>query len=331
MTDSTGTTGSLLLRVDDLHVEIAGRDRTVHALDGVSLDLAPGEALGIVGESGCGKTMTALSVLGLLPGGGRITGGSIDFGGTDLATATEPVLRGVRGNSIGMVFQDPLTSLNPTMTIGAQVAEPLLLHKGLGKAEAWQRAEEMLRLVGLPTPGERLRNYPHQLSGGMRQRVAIAMALICEPELLIADEPTTALDVTTQAQILELIDDLRSRLGMAMILVTHDLGVIARRVDRVAVMYAGRTVERAGVRALFAAPRHRYTQALFAALPERAADESQPLATIPGLPPSLVTRPAGCRFAPRCGFATAECREAEPELSEVVLPPPTASRNGGSA
>ncbi|OPF72606.1 dipeptide ABC transporter ATP-binding protein [Streptomyces antioxidans] len=331
MTDPTASTGSLLLRVDDLHVEIAGRDRTVHALDGVSLDLAPGEALGIVGESGCGKTMTALSVLGLLPGGGRITGGSIDFGGTDLATAVEPVLRGVRGNSIGMVFQDPLTSLNPTMTIGAQVAEPLLLHKGLGKAEAWQRAEEMLRLVGLPTPGERLKNYPHQLSGGMRQRVAIAMALICEPQLLIADEPTTALDVTTQAQILELIDDLRSRLGMALILVTHDLGVIARRVDRVAVMYAGKTVERAGVRTLFAAPRHRYTQALFAALPERAADESQPLATIPGLPPSLVTRPAGCRFAPRCGFATGECRETEPALSEVVPPLPAASRNGDSA
>ncbi|MFF7653573.1 dipeptide ABC transporter ATP-binding protein [Streptomyces sp. NPDC007983] len=309
-----------LLRVDDLHVEIPDRDgdrrRTVHALDGVSLDLAPGEALGLVGESGCGKTMTALSILGLLPGGGRITGGSLTFAGTDLASAPEPVLRGVRGNSIGMVFQDPLTSLNPTMTIGAQVAEPLLLHKGVAKAEAWRRAEEMLRLVGLPKPGERLRSYPHQLSGGMRQRVAIAMALICEPRLLIADEPTTALDVTTQAQILELIDELRARLGMAMILVTHDLGVIARRVDRVAVMYAGRTVERAGVRTLFAAPRHRYTQALFAALPERAADASQPLATIPGLPPSSSpARPAGCRFAPRCGFASERCEAEEPPLT----------------
>ncbi|MEV0278679.1 ABC transporter ATP-binding protein [Streptomyces sp. NPDC050610] len=306
-----------LLAIEDLHVEIASRARTVHALDGVNLDLAPGEALGIVGESGCGKTMTALSVLGLLPNGGRVTGGRILFDGADLATAAQPVLRDVRGNTIGMVFQDPLTSLNPTMTIGAQVAEPLLLHTGATKAEAWRKAEETLRLVGMPQPGERMKNYPHQLSGGMRQRVAIAMALVCEPKLLIADEPTTALDVTTQHQILELIDELRERLGMAMILVTHDLGVIAKRVDKVAVMYAGKVAERAGVRPLFATPRHRYTQALFAALPERAADESQPLATIPGLPPSLVVRPTGCRFAPRCAFATDECRTAEPELTET--------------
>ncbi|MFH8984694.1 ABC transporter ATP-binding protein [Streptomyces varsoviensis] len=309
-----------LLTIEDLHVEIASRARTVHALDGVDLDLAPGEALGIVGESGCGKTMTALSVLGLLPNGGRITGGRVLFDGTDLAAAAQPVLRDVRGNTIGMVFQDPLTSLNPTMTIGAQVAEPLVLHTGATKAEAWRKAEETLRLVGMPQPGERMKNYPHQLSGGMRQRVAIAMALVCEPKLLIADEPTTALDVTTQHQILELIDELRDRLGMAMILVTHDLGVIAKRVDKVAVMYAGKVAERAGVRPLFAAPRHRYTQALFAALPERAADESQPLATIPGLPPSLVVRPTGCRFAPRCAFATDECRAAEPELTDALDP-----------
>ncbi|MFE7609633.1 ABC transporter ATP-binding protein [Streptomyces celluloflavus] len=316
MTDS-------LLRIEDLHVEIAGRGRTVHALDGIDLDLAPGEALGIVGESGCGKTMTALSVLGLLPGGGKVTGGRILFDGprgtadgpTDLAAAPEPVLRDIRGNTIGMVFQDPLTSLNPTLTIGAQVAEPLLLHTRCTKAEAWEKAAETLRLVGMPRPAERMKNYPHQLSGGMRQRVAIAMALVCEPRLLIADEPTTALDVTTQHQILELIDELRERLGMAMILVTHDLGVIARRVDRVAVMYGGKIAERAAVRPLFATPRHRYTQALFAALPERATDGAQPLATIPGLPPSLVTRPAGCRFAPRCGFATDDCRTTEPELT----------------
>lgn len=251
-----------LLRIEDLRVEIAGRDRTVHALDGVSLDLAPGDSLGIVGESGCGKTMTALSVLRLLPPGGRITGGRILFDGTDLAAAPEPVLRGIRGNTLGMVFQDPLTSLNPTLTIGAQVAEPLLLHRRLSKAEARSRAEEMLRLVGLPRPAERMTHYPHQLSGGMRQRVAIAMALICEPRLLIADEPTTALDASTRHQILELIDDLRERLGMALILVTHDLGVIARRVDRVAVMYGGRIAERAPVRRLFTTPRHRYTQAL---------------------------------------------------------------------
>ncbi|MFE7662080.1 ABC transporter ATP-binding protein [Streptomyces celluloflavus] len=316
MTDS-------LLRIEDLHVEIAGRGRTVHALDGIDLDLAPGEALGIVGESGCGKTMTALSVLGLLPGGGKVTGGRILFDGprgtadgpTDLAAAPEPVLRDIRGNTIGMVFQDPLTSLNPTLTIGAQVAEPLLLHTRCTKAEAWEKAAETLRLVGMPRPAERMKNYPHQLSGGMRQRVAIAMALVCEPRLLIADEPTTALDVTTQHQILELIDELRERLDMAMILVTHDLGVIARRVDRVAVMYGGKIAERAAVRPLFATPRHRYTQALFAALPERATDGAQPLATIPGLPPSLVTRPAGCRFAPRCGFATDDCRTTEPELT----------------
>ncbi|MFE9248034.1 dipeptide ABC transporter ATP-binding protein [Streptomyces sp. NPDC007088] len=308
-----------LLRIEDLRVDIASRERTVHALDGVSLDLAAGEALGIVGESGCGKTMTALSVLGLLPSGGSVTGGHIRFDGTDLAAAPAPVLQDVRGNTIGMVFQDPLTSLNPTMTIGAQVAEPLVLHREVTRAEARARAEEMLRLVGMPQPAERMKNYPHQLSGGMRQRVAIAMALVCEPKLLIADEPTTALDVTTQHQILELVDDLRSRLGMAMILVTHDLGVIAGRVDRVAVMYAGKVAEQSGVRDLFARPRHRYTEALFAALPERATDRDSALHTVPGLPPALTVRPTGCRFAPRCAFATEECRTTEPELENDAL------------
>ncbi|WP_327669163.1 MULTISPECIES: ABC transporter ATP-binding protein [unclassified Streptomyces] len=310
------TTTEPLLRIEDLRVDISTRDRTVHALDGVSLELAPGDALGIVGESGCGKTMTALSVLGLLPSGGEVTGGRIIFDGQDLATAPAPVLQDVRGNTIGMVFQDPLTSLNPTMTIGAQVAEPLLLHRDVSKKEAWARAEETLRLVGMPQPAERMKAYPHQLSGGMRQRVAIAMALVCEPKLLIADEPTTALDVTTQHQILELIDDLRERLGMAMILVTHDLGVIANRVDRVAVMYAGQVAEQSDVRGLFARPRHRYTEALFAALPERAADNETELHTIPGLPPSLTVRPTGCRFAPRCLFATDDCRTLEPFLEE---------------
>ncbi|MFE0192121.1 dipeptide ABC transporter ATP-binding protein [Streptomyces sp. NPDC058989] len=305
-----------LLRIEDLRVEIAGRGRTVHALDGIDLDLAPGESLGIVGESGCGKTMTALSVLGLLPPGGRVTGGRILFDGTDLAAAPEPVLRDVRGNTVGMVFQDPMTSLNPTLTIGAQVAEPLLLHRRLSRAEARAKAEETLRLVGMPRPAERLKSYPHQLSGGMRQRVAIAMALVCEPRLLIADEPTTALDVATQHRILALVDELRARLGMAMILVTHDLGVVARRVDRVAVMYGGRIAERAPVRTLFAAPRHRYTQALLAALPERALAAARPPAGIPGLPPSLLTRPTGCRFAPRCDAATDLCRAAEPELTD---------------
>ncbi|UFQ14321.1 MULTISPECIES: ABC transporter ATP-binding protein [Streptomyces] len=310
------TTTEPLLTLDGLRVDITSRERTVHALDGVSLTLAPGEALGIVGESGCGKTMTALAVLGLLPPGGAITGGRVLFDGRDLATAAAPVLQDVRGNTVGMVFQDPLTSLNPTMTIGTQVAEPLLLHRpGIGRKEARTRAEEMLRLVGMPQPAERMKAYPHQLSGGMRQRVAIAMALVCEPKLLIADEPTTALDVTTQHQILELVDDLRARLGMAMILVTHDLGVIAHRVDRVAVMYAGKVVEQSGVRDLFARPRHRYTEALFAALPERAAAAGTELHTIPGLPPNLTTRPTGCRFAPRCAFATDQCRAEEPPLA----------------
>ncbi|MGV2917505.1 ABC transporter ATP-binding protein [Streptomyces alfalfae] len=320
-TDKTGPHGEgPLLTIEDLRVDIASRERTVHALDGVSLSLAPGEALGIVGESGSGKTMTALSVLGLLPPGGEITGGRVLFDGRDLAAAPAPVLQDVRGDTIGMVFQDPLTSLNPTMTIGAQVAEPLLLHRpGIGRKEAWSRAEEMLRLVGMPQPAERMKVYPHQLSGGMRQRVAIAMALVCEPKLLIADEPTTALDVTTQHQILELVDDLRSRLGMALILVTHDLGVIAHRVDRVAVMYAGKVAEQASVRDLFERPRHRYTEALFAALPERAAAGAE-LHTIPGLPPGLVTRPTGCRFAPRCAFATDECRAGEPPLTDAGEP-----------
>ncbi|MGW7272744.1 ABC transporter ATP-binding protein [Streptomyces sp. NPDC054864] len=318
-TDPPRDTGPLL-RIEDLRVDITSRERTVHALDGISLELAPGEALGIVGESGCGKTMTALSVLGLLPPGGAVTGGRVLFDGRDLATAPAPVLQDVRGNTIGMVFQDPLTSLNPTMTIGAQVAEPLVLHRPeLSRKEAWARAQEMLRLVGMPQPAERMKAYPHQLSGGMRQRVAIAMALVCEPKLLIADEPTTALDVTTQAQILELIDGLRERLGMAMILVTHDLGVIASRVDRVAVMYAGTVAEQADVRGLFARPRHRYTEALFASLPERAADSGAALHTIPGLPPNLALHPTGCRFAPRCTFATDECREREPQLMDDEL------------
>ncbi|WP_409056247.1 dipeptide ABC transporter ATP-binding protein [Streptomyces sp. SYP-A7185] len=319
MTEPLPGTGPLL-KIDDLRVDITSRERTVHALDGVCLELAPGEALGIVGESGCGKTMTALSVLGLLPPGGEITGGRVLFDGQDLAAAPAPVLQDVRGNTIGMVFQDPLTSLNPTMTIGAQVAEPLVLHRPeLTRKEARARAEEMLRLVGMPQPAERMKAYPHQLSGGMRQRVAIAMALVCEPKLLIADEPTTALDVTTQHQILELIDGLRERLGMAMILVTHDLGVIANRVDRVAVMYAGKIAEQADVRDLFARPRHRYTEALFASLPERAVDSGTALHTIPGLPPNLAARPAGCRFAPRCTFATDECRTREPELTDDEL------------
>jgi peptide/nickel transport system ATP-binding protein len=245
-----------LLEIQDLHTEIRLRRAVVHAVDGVSLTVDPGECLGIVGESGSGKTMTALSIMRLLPGGGHITSGTITIDGVNVAALPEDKMQDVRGNLIGMVFQDPLTSLNPTMTVGGQIAESVRLHRGATKTEALDRAVEVLGLVGMPRPAERAGNYPHQLSGGMRQRVMIAMALACEPKLLIADEPTTALDVTIQKQILELLDDLRARLGMAVILVTHDLGVIAGRADRVAVMYAGRVAETTTTAALFANPRH---------------------------------------------------------------------------
>ena len=289
----------------------------VHAIDGVSLQVNPGECLGIVGESGSGKTMTALSIMRLLPSGGSVVGGRIMVDGTDIAALPESGMEDVRGNLIGMIFQDPLTSLNPTMSIGDQIAESVRLHRGASKREALDRAVEVLGLVGMPKPTERVTNYPHQLSGGMRQRVMIAMALACEPKLLIADEPTTALDVTIQKQILELIDSLRQRLSMAVILVTHDLGVIAGRADRVAVMYAGRIVETATTSSLFANPRHPYTEALFEALPEKSAVDAttvKRLYNIPGQPPDLTAPPPGCKFAARCRYARDECRAREPAL-----------------
>jgi peptide/nickel transport system ATP-binding protein len=303
-----------LLEIEDLHTEIRLRSATVHALDGVSLNVEPGECLGIVGESGCGKTMTALSIMQLLPPGGHITGGSITLGGQEISALSDDGMRHVRGNEIGMIFQDPMTSLNPTMTVGDQIAETVLLHRGADAKTAQARAIEVLGLVGMPRPAERVGNYPHQLSGGMRQRVMIAMALACEPKLLIADEPTTALDVTIQKQILELIDDLRRRLGMAVILVTHDLGVIAGRADRAAVMYAGKVMETTSTVRLFANPRHPYTEALFGALPEKAADVTQRLYSIPGMPPDLTAPPSGCRFAARCRYVQDSCRETEPPL-----------------
>jgi peptide/nickel transport system ATP-binding protein len=303
-----------LLEIDDLHTEIRLRSATVHALEGVSLNVEAGECLGIVGESGCGKTMTALSIMQLLPPGGHITGGSITLAGQEISALDEHGMRHVRGNEVGMIFQDPMTSLNPTMTIGDQIAETVLLHRGADAKTARARAIEVLGLVGMPRPAERVGNYPHQLSGGMRQRVMIAMALACEPKLLIADEPTTALDVTIQKQILELIDDLRRRLGMAVILVTHDLGVIAGRADRAAVMYAGKVVETTSTTRLFANPRHPYTEALFGALPEKAADVAERLYSIPGMPPDLTNPPAGCRFAARCRYVQDSCRETEPAL-----------------
>ena len=316
-----------LLDIQDLRTEIRLRRATVHAIDGVSLSLAPGECLGIVGESGSGKTMTALSIMRLLPGGGEVVGGRIVVDGTDVVALSETGMEDVRGNLIGMIFQDPLTSLNPTMTIGDQIAESVRLHRGASRAVALERAIEVLGLVGMPRPAERVTQYPHQLSGGMRQRVMIAMALACEPKLLIADEPTTALDVTIQKQILELIDSLRRRLGMSVILVTHDLGVIAGTADRVAVMYAGRIVETGTTASIFANPRHPYTEALFEALPERAAVvvEGGPaggragrrLYNIPGQPPDLTSPPHGCKFAPRCRYVREECRETEPSLTDT--------------
>jgi len=303
-----------LLEIEDLRTEIRLRRAVVHAVDGVSLSVAAGECLGIVGESGSGKTMTALSVMRLLPAGGTIASGRISLAGTEITALADDAMQQVRGNAVGMVFQDPLTSLNPTMTIGDQIAESVRLHRGAGKARALARAVEVLSLVGMPRPAERVASFPHQLSGGMRQRVMIAMALACEPKLLIADEPTTALDVTIQKQILELIDSLRQRLGMAVILVTHDLGVIAGHADRVAVMYAGRIVETAPAPAMFANPRHPYTEALLDALPEKAAGAGR-LYNIPGQPPDLTAPPPGCRFAPRCRYARDECRESEPSLT----------------
>ena len=304
-----------LLRLEGLRTEIAVRGGTVHALGGIDLSVRSGETLGIVGESGCGKTMTALSVMGLLPQGGRVVGGKILLEGQDLTAMSPKEVRRLRGTRIGMIFQDPLTSLNPTMTIGKQVGEPLRIHEKMSKKEARDRCLETLIRVGMPRPESVLDSYPHQLSGGMRQRVMIAMALVCRPRLLIADEPTTALDVTTQRQILELIDDLRDEYQMGVILITHDLGVVAGHTDRVAVMYAGRVVEEASTRDLFADPRHRYTNSLLAALPERALRHGEKLFAIPGSPPALREEPVGCRFVDRCPWAMPECSVTDPVLS----------------
>ena len=304
-----------LLQIKDLHTDIEIRSGVVRALSGVDLHVNPGETLGIVGESGSGKTMTALSLMGLLPQGGKVSSGSIILDGQDLTKMPLHLKRKMRGTKVGMIFQDPLTSLNPTMKIGLQVCEPLRVHEGLSKREALERAVEILKRVGMPRPEVVINNYPHQLSGGMRQRVMIAMALVCKPRILIADEPTTALDVTTQMQILDLIDELRDEYKMGVILITHDLGVVAGHTDRVAVMYAGRIVETAPTKTLFTEPKHRYTSSLMAALPERALAAGTKLFSIPGAPPSLTNLPKGCRFAARCLWATDECRADYPSLS----------------
>jgi peptide/nickel transport system ATP-binding protein len=304
-----------VLEIENLSTHIKLTNSVVQAVGNIDMRVEAGETLGIVGESGCGKSMTGLSIMGLLPPGGSIVGGSIKLDGRELVGLKQEQMRLVRGNEIAMIFQDPLTSLDPTKTIGYQVAEPVRLHRGVSKAAALDRAVEVLSLVGLPKPKERLEDYPHQLSGGLRQRVMIAMALANEPKLLIADEPTTALDVTIQAQILALLKDLKDRLGMAMLLITHDMGVIAGHADRVNVMYAGRVVETAEVGELFSAMHHPYTQALLASIPQLDQDASKALHAIPGLPPDLSHPPQGCRFAARCSRATDKCRAEEPSLS----------------
>ncbi len=303
------------LEVTDLTTHIDLSRSVVKAVGNVDIRIGAGETLGLVGESGCGKSMLGLSVLGLLPAGGHIVGGSIKVEDRELVGLPEAELRRTRGDVVAMIFQDSQSSLNPTKPIGDQVAEPVRLHRGASKKEAADRALEMLNLVGLPQPKERLDAYPHQLSGGQRQRVMIAIALSCEPRVLIADEPTTALDVTIQAQILALLDDLRDRLGMATLLVTHDMGVVAGRTSRINVMYAGRIVETAPTGRLFAGMRHPYTQGLLGAIPRLESDNTRALVTIPGLPPDLTNPPPGCRFAPRCPRASAQCVAHEPPLS----------------
>jgi peptide/nickel transport system ATP-binding protein len=304
-----------VLDIQDLSTHIKLTSSVVQAVGNIDLHVDAGETLGIVGESGCGKSMTGLSIMELLPPAGSIVGGSVKLNDRELVGLKDEEMRRVRGNEIAMIFQDPLTSLDPTKTIGYQVGEPVRLHRGASKADALDRAVEVLSLVGLPRPKERLSDYPHQLSGGLRQRVMIAMALACEPKLLIADEPTTALDVTIQAQILDLLRDLKDRLGMAMLLITHDMGVIAGHADRVNVMYAGRIVETAEVNNLFNEMHHPYTQALLASIPQLDQDAGKALHAIPGLPPDLAHPPQGCRFAARCPRATDKCRAEEPPLA----------------
>jgi peptide/nickel transport system ATP-binding protein len=313
--------GQPLLEVADLKTWFFTRDGIVRAVDGVSFHVMPGETLAIVGESGCGKSVTALSVLRLVPSPpGRIVSGMIRLGGRDLLALSEAEMRDVRGNDISMIFQEPMTSLNPVLTIGRQIAETLTLHQGLDRRAALRRAVEMLRLVHIPEAQRRIGQYPHQLSGGMRQRVMIAMALACNPKLLIADEPTTALDVTIQAQILDLMRELKQKIDAAIVLITHDLGVVAEMAQRVVVMYAGRKAEEAPVGTLFRRPLHPYTRGLLTSVPKLGASLSRErlprLAEIPGTVPSLKDEIPGCPFAARCAFATDVCTRQMPAFEE---------------
>jgi oligopeptide/dipeptide ABC transporter ATP-binding protein len=312
-----------ILEVKDLQTSFFTERGELKAVDHVSFDLYAGKTLGIVGESGCGKSVTSLSIMRLIPNPpGKIVGGEILYKGRDLLTLSMDEMRKVRGNEISMIFQEPMTSLNPVYTIGNQLVEAILLHQDLSKGEAINKAVEMLRLVGIPAPEKRIKDYPHQLSGGMRQRVMIAMALSCNPNILIADEPTTALDVTIQAQILDLLRDLQQKTGLALMLITHDLGVVAEMAHEVVVMYAGNVVERASVKDIFKSPKHPYTQGLLNSIPVLSKDptgkvKKSRLEPIPGIVPSLFDLPTGCRFQERCKFASEECKTSEPPLRQL--------------
>jgi oligopeptide/dipeptide ABC transporter ATP-binding protein len=311
----------LLLELRDLKTYFFTSDGVAKAVDGVSYQLHRGETLGVVGESGCGKSVTALSILRLVPDPpGRTVSGEIMFEGTDLLKLSRPEMRRIRGNEISMIFQEPMTSLNPVFTIGNQIAEAIILHQRLSKRDALTKSIEMLQKVGIPAPERRVHEYPHQLSGGMRQRAMIAMALSCNPKVLLADEPTTALDVTIQAQILDLMFGLKEQLGMAIILITHNLGVVAESARRVVVMYCGKVVEEGAVHDIFKAPQHPYTQGLLQSLPrleEKASGQKQRLTEIPGIVPSPYNLPTGCMFHPRCPKAQQVCKEQEPLLEKV--------------
>jgi peptide/nickel transport system ATP-binding protein len=314
----TAVRPATVLSVENLAVEIEVRRGTVRAVDGVSFSLRRGETLGIVGESGCGKSMTALSIMGLAPRGSRLSG-RIRFGEQELLGLSEAAMRTIRGNRIAMIFQEPMTSLNPVMSIGRQIAEAVVLHRRSSRREAWARAVQMLRMVGIPDPAQRAREYPHQLSGGMRQRAMIAMAPSCNPEILIADEPTTALDVTIQAQVMDLLLALKRDLGASIILITHDLGVVAETCQRVVIMYAGRKVEELSASDLFERPRHPYTRGLLASLPavHSGGAARTRLSEIPGSVPSMHDSIVGCGFAPRCALADDRCRRLAPQLRTV--------------
>jgi oligopeptide transport system ATP-binding protein len=308
-----------LLEVRNLTTRFHTHEGVIHAVGGVSFSVEKGETLGIVGESGCGKSVTMLSVLRLIPDPpGKIESGEVRFADRDLLRLTEAEMERVRGAEIAMIFQDPMTSLNPTLSVGFQISEALRLHQGLGRRTASERAADLLTLVGIPRARDRLGDFPHQFSGGMRQRVMIAMALSCNPQLLIADEPTTALDVTVQAQIIDLVQRLQAQFGMTVIWITHDLGVVARLVQRVMVMYAGHIVEDAPVGRLYALPRHPYTAGLLGSLPRRIKGGRVPLISIPGQPPSLMAPGSGCPFAPRCRLTAARCLEEIPSLEPVA-------------